>query len=64
MSHSKKGEGIRYLNPDKPGEAIIIEKGWPGASDPLHSGPYVRISIYGTVTRTPLEGNPVLGKCK
>jgi hypothetical protein len=27
----KKGEGVRFLNPDRPGEAIMIEKGWPEA---------------------------------
>ena len=56
----KKGEGTRYLNPDRPSEAIMIERGWPGAADPLHSGPYVRISRNGEIVRIPLEGNPVL----
>ncbi|MBN1981663.1 MAG: hypothetical protein JW795_09035, partial [Chitinivibrionales bacterium] len=58
----KKGEGTRYLNPNKPGEAIIIEKGHPNAKDPLHSGPYVRISRDGKIERIPLSGNPVLKK--
>ena len=56
----KKGEGIRYLNPERSGEAVMIEKGWPGATDPLHSGPYLRVSREGVVTRIPLEGNPIL----
>lgn len=56
----KKGEGIKYLNPDKKGEVIMIEKGWPGHTDPLHQGPYARISRDGQVTRIPLEGNPTL----
>lgn len=56
----KKGEGARFHNPDRPGEAVMIEKGRPGAADPLHSGPYARISMNGTVERIPLEGNPTL----
>ncbi len=38
----------------------MLEEGWPNAKDPLHSGPYVKISKDGKVTRTPLKGNPVL----
>lgn len=56
----KKGSGTRYLNPNKPGESILIEDGWPGASDPLHRGPYVRISRNGQIIRIPLKGNPSL----
>ena len=56
----KKGAGTRYLNPRKPGESILVEEGWPGASDPLHRGPYVRISGNGQITRVPLKGNPSL----
>jgi hypothetical protein len=56
----KKGEGTRFLNPDRPGEAIMLEKGWPGAADPLHSGPYARISRHGKIERIPLAGNPTL----
>lgn len=56
----KKGEGARFMNPNRPGEAIMIEKGWPGAGDPLHSGPYVRISRDGVVNRIPLDGNAEL----
>ncbi len=57
----RRGEGVRYLNPSKPGEAVMIEKGWTNAdSNNLHSGPYVRISINGKTTRIPLMGNPIL----
>ena len=61
-SPTNKGDGIRYLNPNKPGETVIIEKGWPNISDPLHQGPYARISKNGTVERIPLKGNPTLNK--
>ena len=53
-------KGVRFLNPDRPGEAIMIELGWPNAKDPLHAGPYVRISRDGKIIRIPLEGNPTL----
>ena len=56
----KKGEGVKYVNPHKKGEQILLEKGWPGAKDPLHSGPYIKISRNGNVTRIPLKGNPAL----
>ncbi|WP_120520520.1 hypothetical protein [Arthrobacter celericrescens] len=26
----KKGDGVRFLNPKRPGESIAIENGWPG----------------------------------
>jgi hypothetical protein len=55
-----KGEGIKFVNPAKNGEQILLEKGWPGAKDPLHSGPYMKVSRNGTVTRIPLQGNPTL----
>jgi len=58
----RKGEGVRYLNPERPGEAILIEKGWANATDSLHRGPYVKISRNGSVTRIPLKGNPVLNE--
>jgi uncharacterized protein YukE len=57
---SRKGGGTRYPDPDRPGDQVIIEPGDPGASDPLHQGPYVKISKDGRVTRIPLEGNPSL----
>lgn len=55
-----KGEGIKFVNPAKKGEQILLEKGWPGAKDPLHAGPYMKISRNGTVERVPLQGNPTL----
>lgn len=56
----KKGEGIKFVNPAKKGEQILLEKGWPGAKDPLHAGPYMKISRDGQITRIPLQGNPTL----
>ncbi|HET7117824.1 MAG TPA: hypothetical protein VFI29_15120, partial [Hanamia sp.] len=56
----KKGEGIKFVNPSKKGEQILLEKGWPGSSDPLHVGPYMKVSRDGKITRIPLAGNPVL----
>lgn len=55
-----KGEGIKFVNPEKKGEQILLERGWPGAKDPLHSGPYMKVSRNGTVERIPLQGNPTL----
>jgi len=54
----KKGDGVRYN--DGKGNSIILEKGWPGAKDPLHSGPYTKISTNGQIKRVPLQGNPTL----
>lgn len=59
-SAPNKGEGIKFVNPTKKGEQIILEKGTPGAKDPLHSGPYMKVSRNGRVTRIPLKGNPTL----
>ncbi|MBW3518753.1 hypothetical protein [Flavobacterium sp. NKUCC04_CG] len=56
----KKGEGIKFVNPAKKGEQILLEKGWQGAKDPLHAGPYMKVSRNGQVTRIPLSGNPTL----
>ncbi|NYE74680.1 hypothetical protein [Microlunatus parietis] len=56
----KKGVGERFLNPQRPGESVSIEEGWPGHPDPLHSGPYVKISRNGSIQRVPLQGNPLL----
>lgn len=55
------GSGIKFVNPDRPGQMIIYEEGWPGATDPLHAGPYLRVSTgRGPVFRVPLYGNPAL----
>jgi hypothetical protein len=56
----KKGDGVRFLNPERPGESISVEGGWPGHVDPLHSGPYVKISRDGMIERIPLQGSPAL----
>lgn len=56
----KKGEGVKYINPHKKGEQVLLEKGWPSAKEPLHTGPYMKISRDGQVTRLPLAGNPTL----
>lgn len=55
------GEGIRFSNPNGPGQSIIYESGWPGAKEPIHGGPYLRVSD-GTQPpyRIPLAGNPQL----
>jgi hypothetical protein len=56
-----KGLGIKFRNPEKPGQQIIYEKGWAGAKDPTHGGPYLRVSDgKGPVRRIPLAGNPGL----
>jgi RHS repeat-associated protein len=55
-----KGDGIKFVNPAKKGEQILLEKGWPSAKDPLHAGPYMKISRNSTVERIPLQGNPTL----
>ncbi|MEM7382781.1 MAG: hypothetical protein AAF400_00385 [Bacteroidota bacterium] len=56
----KKGRGVRYVNPEKPGASILIERGWENTTDLAHSGPYVRIARDGKITRIPLSGNPAL----
>lgn len=38
----------------------MIERGDLKSSDPLHTGPYVKISKSGDVERYPLYGDPVL----
>jgi RHS repeat-associated protein len=55
-----KGEGVKFINPHKKGEQILLEEGWPKAKDPLHQGPYMKISRDGKITRIALEGNPIL----
>ena len=56
----KEPDGIRFRNPHRNGEQIIYEPGKPWAKDPLHSGPYIRVSEGGKTYRIPLEGNPAL----
>jgi RHS repeat-associated protein len=55
-----KGEGVKFVNPSKRGEQILLEKGQLGAKDPLHAGPYIKISKDGQITRIPLKGNSSL----
>jgi len=56
----KKGQGVRFGDPKRPGDMVAIESGVRGHSDPLHSGPYVKVSRNGDTVRIPLLGNPVL----
>jgi RHS repeat-associated protein len=60
-SVSPGGEGVRFSNPNAPSQSIIYESGWPGSTDPLHGGPYLRVAD-GTQPsyRIPLAGNPQL----
>lgn len=57
----RKGDGVRFLDQRRQGDAVEIEAGVPGHTDPVHSGPYVKVSRNGDVDRIPLEGNPMLG---
>ncbi len=57
----KKGDGVRYADPRRDGDMIAIETGVPGHTDPVHSGPYIKISRNGQTQRIPLRGNPALG---
>ena len=52
----KKGSGERYLDPRRRGDGIYIEDGHPEHADPLHRGPYVKVSHSGSVERIPLDG--------
>jgi hypothetical protein len=52
----KKGDGVRYT--DGKGNGVFMNRGYPGAKDPLHGGPYVKIEPGGI--RVPLSGNPTL----
>ena len=59
----KKGEGIKFVNPEKNGEQILLERGWRDAEKgSLHDGPYMKVSRNGEIKRVPLEGNPTLNK--
>lgn len=48
-----------FRNPNARGEQIIYEPGWPEASDPVHAGPYLRVSRNGRIYRIPLKRNEV-----
>ena len=57
---TRGGNGIRYVDPSRPGEQVRIMSRDPGALDPLHQGPYVVIDTNGHKRWIPLRGNPVL----
>lgn len=61
-SVARDGEGIRYSNPLKRGDQIIIEKGSKNPSSPnnVHAGDYLKVSRDGKVERVPLKDNPSL----
>jgi len=56
----KEPNGIKFENPHVRGEVIMYEPGWPDAWDPVHAGPYLRVSEGGRKYRIPLKGNPTL----
>jgi len=56
----KEPNGIKFENPHVRGEVIMYEPGWPDAWDPVHAGPYLRVSEGGRKHRIPLKGNPTL----
>jgi RHS repeat-associated protein len=59
MKKAPPGGGIRFTNPNAPGQSIIYETGWPGHPDPVHRGPYLRVNDgAGYADRIPLAGNP------
>jgi hypothetical protein len=51
----KKGTGSRYVNGK--GDGYFLEHGFPSMTDPLHQGPYLKISKGGVLIRIPLQGN-------
>ena len=56
-----EGTGTRWLNPDKPGEAVRVMPGKATDANPVMRGPYVRVSKDGSVSDPiPLKGNPTL----
>jgi hypothetical protein len=61
VSSPARGEGVRFSNPNNSSQVIIYEQGWQSATDPLHAGPYLRVSNgVDPVYRIPLAGNPTL----
>ena len=52
--------GIRFIHPTNKGEAYFLNMGYEDFSDPLHGGPYLKVSRKGVKTRIPLKGNPAL----
>jgi hypothetical protein len=57
------GSGTRWLNPNKPGQAVRVMPGKASDPNPVKQGPYVRVSKDGKVSDpVPLSGNPTLKK--
>lgn len=57
----RKGTGNIFEFPDSRRSDIIeVSHGTPDSGDPLHRGPYVKISRRGKTVRIPLKGNPLL----
>ena len=40
-----KGEGVKYINPHKRGEQILLERGNPMSKDPLHGSPALNLQM-------------------
>ena len=60
-SPSRTGDGTRWLNPDRPGEAVRVQPGNQRDPNPVKRGPYARVSKNGKTTDPiPLRGNPTL----
>ena len=60
---TRRGGGVRYANPQRPGEQVRVMPGNPNDRNPVKRGPCVRISREGRVSDPiPLEGNPTLGE--
>jgi RHS repeat-associated protein len=60
-SPTRRGGGVRYSNPDKPGEQIRVMPGNLRDPNPVKQGPYTRISSEGNRSDPiPLKGNPEL----
>jgi hypothetical protein len=52
---SRDGNGDVWVHPTKRGEQIIINDGYSWSDDPMHRGPYVKISRNGDRSRYPLH---------
>lgn len=56
-----KGSGARFLSPDRNPKGLIeFNEGAPEAGDPLHAGPYLKVSVGGLNYCAAMQGNPVL----
>lgn len=58
-----RGVGTKYVDPARKGRQVLVEQGSPpkpGQPPNVHSGPYLKISQNGKITRVPLKGNPTL----